>query len=90
MCMLVERRREQSILAEHASRTHPELTACEAVLKCAIEGIDKDKILIRFTHIDPADLTREFSIVIDVSARLYKGEFLVPSIQREDVALRPK
>ena len=54
-------------------RTQPEVAACEDRLKCAIEGIDKDKILIRFTHIDPADLTREFSLVVDVSSRAYKG-----------------
>ena len=41
--------------------------------QCVIEGIDKDKILIRFTHIDPSDLQREFSFVIDVSAKVYKG-----------------
>ncbi|CDO70507.1 hypothetical protein BN946_scf184569.g50 [Trametes cinnabarina] len=71
--LMRERKREQAILNAHASRTLPELTACEATLKCAIEGIDKDKILVRFTHIDPVDLDREFSFVLDVSSRSYKG-----------------
>lgn len=47
--------------------------ACEHRLKCAIEGIDKDKILVRFSHIDPDDLNAEFSFVLDVSSRAYKG-----------------
>ena len=75
---LVERKREQSILMGHASRTRPEVATCEDRLKCAIEGIDKDKILVRFTHIDPADLAREFSLVVDVSGRAYKGTSLSP------------
>ncbi len=70
---LAERKREHSILTGHASRTQPEVETCEDRLKCAIEGIDKDKIFVRFTHIDPADLAREFSLVVDVSSRAYKG-----------------
>ena len=38
-----------------------------------IEGIAEDQILVRFTHIDPSDLDREFSFVIDVSNKVYKG-----------------
>ncbi|KAI0671279.1 chromosome segregation protein Spc25-domain-containing protein [Trametes maxima] len=76
--LLRERKREQSILTSHASRAQPELTACEATLKCAIEGIETDKILVRFTHLDPADPDREFSLVIDVSARAYKVPTTTP------------
>ncbi|KAI8969794.1 chromosome segregation protein Spc25-domain-containing protein [Trametes punicea] len=76
--LMRERKREQSILDTHASRALPELTACEATLKCAIEGIDKDKILVRFTHIDPTALDREFSLVIDVSTRSYKVPTTTP------------
>ncbi|KAI0352428.1 hypothetical protein OH77DRAFT_785133 [Trametes cingulata] len=76
--LLRERKREQSILDTHASRAAPELAACEAALKCAIEGIDRDKILVRFTHLDPADPAREFSLVVDVSARAYKVPTTTP------------
>ena len=75
--MYLERKREQSILDSHASRTLPEVVACEEQLKCWIEGIDNDKILVRFTHIDPVDLQREFSLVLDVSSRMYKGAYLL-------------
>ena len=68
-----ERKREQNILNTHAASLSPAVAACEAHLKCAIEGIDRDKILVRFTHLDPADLAREFSLVLDVAASVYKG-----------------
>jgi hypothetical protein len=44
------------------------------MLHGVIEGIADDQILIRFTHIDPSDLGREFSLVIDASSKTYKGE----------------
>jgi len=52
------------------------------MLHGVIEGIADDQILIRFTHIDPSDLDREFSIVIDVSNKTYKGvgSFEIPDI----------
>ena len=43
------------------------------MLHGVIEGIAEDQILVRFTHIDPSDLDREFSLVIDVSNKTYKG-----------------
>ena len=43
------------------------------MLHGVIEGIADDQILVRFTHIDPSDLDREFSLVIDVSNKIYKG-----------------
>ena len=55
----------------------PELVESERRLQCYIEGIEKDKILVRFTHIDPVDLQREFSLVLDVSSRMYKGAYLL-------------
>lgn len=44
------------------------------MLHGVIEGIAIDLVLVRFTHIDPSDLDREFSFVIDTSNRIYKGE----------------
>jgi kinetochore protein Spc25 len=52
------------------------------MLHGVIEGIAYDQILIRFTHIDPSDLDREFSLVIDVSSKAYKGEEHPQSIVR--------
>jgi kinetochore protein Spc25 len=52
---------------------HHKLRACEETLHGVIEGIADDQILVRFTHIDPSDLDREFSLVIDVSNKIYKG-----------------
>ncbi|OJT05482.1 hypothetical protein TRAPUB_3711 [Trametes pubescens] len=43
--LLRERKREQDILGAHAARAHPEVAACEAALKCVVEGIGQDKIL---------------------------------------------
>ncbi|GJE97539.1 hypothetical protein PsYK624_137600 [Phanerochaete sordida] len=68
-----EREREHALLNTHASRTSSELTECEFRLCSVVEGIDKDTILVRFTHIDPADQQREFSVVVDVSADIYRS-----------------
>ncbi|KAI0691573.1 chromosome segregation protein Spc25-domain-containing protein [Earliella scabrosa] len=76
--LMRERKREESILATHASRTHPELSVCEDRLKCTIEDIDRDKLLVRFTLLDPDDLAREFSLVLDVSSRAYKVPTTTP------------
>lgn len=71
---LQEKEREENILRSRAQEVHYKLRACEEVLHGVIEGIADDQILVRFTHIDPSDLNREFSIVIDVSNKTYKGE----------------
>lgn len=67
-----EREREHALLNAHASKTAPELTECEFRLRSVIEGIDKDKILVRFTHLDPTDPQREFNLVLDVSGDNYR------------------
>ncbi|CAL1696858.1 unnamed protein product [Somion occarium] len=67
-----ERERERSLLHKYASHVSPELAEIERRTQCVMEGIDKDKILVRFTHVDPSDLHREFSFVIDVSSKVYK------------------
>lgn len=86
---VTERERERSLLNTHASRTSPELKECEFRLQSSIEGVDNDKILIRFTHIDPSEPLREFSIVLDVSGDLYKGEGLIISLYAA-IHLRPR
>lgn len=60
----------------HKKGILPELTECEFRLRSVIEGVDEDKILVRFTHIDNSDPQREFSLVLDVSGPSYKGIFL--------------
>ncbi len=73
-CIPAERNRERSILETYASRTTPELLETERRLQCYVEGIERDKILLRFTHIDKTDVDREFSVVIDVASNVYKGK----------------
>jgi len=71
----LEKDAERDILNEHAAQLEPELAACESWLKCNIEGIEADQLLIRFSHIDEANVEREFSFVLDVSTPSYNGEF---------------
>jgi kinetochore protein Spc25, fungi type len=70
-----EKERESALLDSHALQISQQLQACERTLHGVIEGIAKDQILVRFSHIDKSDLRREFSFVIDVSNRQYKGMF---------------
>jgi kinetochore protein Spc25, fungi type len=69
----VEKERESSLLNAQASQVSQSLRACEENLHGVIEGIAKDQILVRFSHIDKSNLKREFSFVIDVSSRVYRG-----------------
>jgi kinetochore protein Spc25 len=52
----------------------PELSIFEQWLSCVVEGIKKDQLLVRFYQVDPSDSNRDFSFVIDVSDRIYKGK----------------
>ncbi|KAF9648531.1 hypothetical protein BDM02DRAFT_2240921 [Thelephora ganbajun] len=67
-----EKEREENLLRSRAQEVNYKLRACEEILHGVIEGIADDQILVRFTHIDPSDLDREFSLVIDVSSKTYK------------------
>ena len=71
---LQEKEREETLLRSRGEEVHHKLRACEDMLHGVIEGIADDQILVRFTHIDTSDLDREFSFVIDVSNKTYKGE----------------
>lgn len=68
-----EKNKERSTLNAHASSASPELKSCEHRLRCVVEGIEKDQLLVRFSHIDKYDLDREFTFVLDVSVRSYRG-----------------
>jgi len=70
---LQEKEREENLLRSRGQEVHYKLRACEEMLHGVIEGVADDQVLVRFTHIDPSDLDREFSFVIDVSNKAYKG-----------------
>ena len=38
----------------------------------------EDKLLMRFTLLDPADPDREFSLVLDISKQDYSGQSISP------------
>ena len=70
---LLEKEREENLLCSRGQEVHYKLRACEDMLHGVIEGIADDQVLVRFTHIDPSDPDREFSFVVDVSNKTYKG-----------------
>lgn len=69
-----EKNKESSILSSHSSCVAPELRVCEQRLSCVIEGVEMDQLLVRFSRIDPSDIDREASFVIDFLNQMYKGE----------------
>jgi len=69
-----EKNNERSTLNAHAAHTSPEPKTCEHRLRCIVEGIEKDQLLVRFSYLDRSDLEREFSFVLDVSSRAYRRE----------------
>ncbi|KAF8555950.1 hypothetical protein OG21DRAFT_1507178 [Imleria badia] len=83
-----EKDAERDILNEHAAQLEPELAACESWLKCNIEGIEADQILIRFSHIDEGSFDREFSFVLDVSSPSYNVITTTPPLPALPILLR--
>ncbi|GJJ13816.1 hypothetical protein Clacol_008073 [Clathrus columnatus] len=75
-----ERKKESTILEKQASHQKPELKALENALHMTVEGVQKDILLVRFTHLDPSDEERDFSIVIDISTPMYKVPTCSPVI----------
>ena len=69
-----EKNKELSILSSHSSCVPPELSVCEQRLSCVIEGVEKDQLLVRFSRINPTEIDREASFVIDLSSQMYNGE----------------
>ncbi|KAF8060878.1 chromosome segregation protein Spc25-domain-containing protein [Lyophyllum atratum] len=67
-----ERAAEKSTLRNHAQHVSPEIAAVESLLGCVVEGIEPERLLLRFVHIDPAAPDRECSMVLDVSGQAYK------------------
>lgn len=75
-----EKHKERSILGSRSSCVPPELRVCERRLSCVIEGVEKDRLLVRFSRIDPSEIDREATFVIDLLNQMYKGESLTRSI----------
>lgn len=67
-----EKGAERATLNSFAARAAPDLTACEKYLACGFEGIEHERILIRFYRLNPTDQEQESSLVLDVSSTLYK------------------
>ncbi|WVR07494.1 hypothetical protein IAU60_004536 [Kwoniella sp. DSM 27419] len=70
-----ERERQGKVLDDMRDRDEVELRELEEVVGLKIEGIKADLLMLRFTLLDPADPTREFSILVDVS----KQDYTVPN-----------
>ena len=71
---ITEKNKELSTLSTHSSCVPPELRVCEQKLSCVIEGVEKDRLLVRFCRIDSTEIDREASFVIDLSSQEYKGK----------------
>lgn len=69
----IEKNKESATLHAHAAYASPELRTCENRLRSVIEGIKEDQILVRFSHIDRVDADKEYSFVLDVGSRSYRG-----------------
>ena len=70
----IEKGKERSTLNAYASHTPLELSILEESLACKIEGVQVDRLLIRFFDLDPTDSERDASFVLDISGSNYKGE----------------
>jgi len=62
-------------LSSFSLHISPEAKLCEERLACSIEGVEKDRLLVRFSRLDPMDEEREASFVIDIATDTYKGEY---------------
>jgi kinetochore protein Spc25 len=69
-----EKHEERKTLNSHASHLSPELRSCEHQLACTIEGVQLNRLLIRFFALDPTDPRRDASFVLDMSSQNYKGK----------------
>ncbi|KAK2464151.1 hypothetical protein APHAL10511_003844 [Amanita phalloides] len=75
-----EKDNDRATLNTFAARAAAELAACDNNLRCAFEGIEKDRILIRFFCLNPVDPEQECNLVLDASSTLYKVITSSPSL----------
>jgi kinetochore protein Spc25 len=68
-----EKNKERSTLSSYASHVLPQSQTCEERLACKIEGVERDRLLVRFARLDPTDPEREASFVIDIATQTFKG-----------------
>ncbi|CAE6464387.1 unnamed protein product [Rhizoctonia solani] len=71
----LEKSQDLAKLEHQVALNEPEARALSDLLKWTVEGVQRDVLLIKFTHIDKSDWAREFSFVVDLSERTYKGVF---------------
>ncbi|KAF8180408.1 chromosome segregation protein Spc25-domain-containing protein [Pholiota molesta] len=67
-----EKNKERSTLSSYASHVPPQSQTCEERLACKIEGVERDRLLVRFARLDPTDPEREASFVIDIATQTFK------------------
>ena len=82
-----EKNKERATLSSYASQLSPELRSCEHWLACRIEGLQQDRLLIRFSEIDPTDLERDASFVLDMSSQNFKGLSSLPRQLSPNISL---
>lgn len=68
----IEKSQDVAKLERQVALNEPEARALEEVLKWSVEGVERDILKIKFTHLDEMNPAREFSFVIDLSERRYK------------------
>ncbi|CED83790.1 kinetochore protein fungi type [Phaffia rhodozyma] len=66
--------------AEIRASISRDLRTLENALGFKVEGVDTDKLLIRFTNLSPDDPSKVFSLLIDLSSRLYKVSSISPPL----------
>lgn len=76
-----EKNKERSTLSSFASHVSPQSQSCEKFLACTIEGVEKDRLLARFSRLDPSDPEREATFVLDLSTEVYKGMYIIRSVR---------
>ncbi|KAJ6618207.1 chromosome segregation protein Spc25-domain-containing protein [Mycena sp. CBHHK59/15] len=62
-----EKKKERESLSALATLSSSELESLERRISCVVEGVDKEQLLVRMSHIDPSDPGREFTFVLDVA-----------------------
>ncbi|EGN94052.1 hypothetical protein SERLA73DRAFT_188610 [Serpula lacrymans var. lacrymans S7.3] len=82
-----EKENECKTLTSFATQVPPELSTCERRLQCVIEGIERDHLLIRFSHVDQRNPDKEFSFVLDLSCSIYKVTTTTPLLPNLPILL---
>ncbi|KAG8682239.1 kinetochore-associated Ndc80 complex subunit spc25 [Ceratobasidium sp. 395] len=69
----LEKSKDLAKLERQVAMNEPEARVLEDVLKWSVEGVERNVVRIKFTHIDQANPAREFSFVVDLNENRYKG-----------------